>query len=431
MPRLMVIGPAALREQIAVFLPEYDCTGTERALEGLWQSGGDSFDGIVFSLTGAGKALRTLQCLREVSPGIPIVVTCDPVDEPRARQAMECGATDYLLEPLDADELSTLFPARRPRFTGPALPASEHDLLQYAEVLRQLGDGPDETLKRLAEMFQQTFEAVGVSIEIARRSARVGQLDEPVLREPIRRDGQVVGGITLGRRAAGVYDSATAERLGIFGRLVELTIALSEQQQKLHEMAWTDDLSGLRNRRYFEHRLRGLIEQAARERLRITVLLFDIDGFKQYNDEFGHGTGDELIKEVAVLLTHASRETDIIARYGGDEFGVIMWDAEAPRVPGSHHPTAADELAERFRRVIHEHEFRCLGAKAPGPVTISGGLASFPWDARDADQLIHLADEALLCAKRTGKNRIVLTAENHTTPPENRPDNSPTERSSH
>ena len=106
----------------------------------------------------------------------------------------------------------------------------------------------------------------------------------------------------------------------------------------------------------------------------------------------------------------------MVARYGGDEFAVILWDAEEPRVPGSSHPTDVLAVAERFQAVIRDHDFKCLGTRAPGPVTISGGLACFPWDGKTRAELLHAADNALLSAKRGGKNHIVLAEKLNNTP---------------
>ena len=87
---------------------------------------------------------------------------------------------------------------------------------------------------------------------------------------------------------------------------------------------------------------------------------------------------------------------------------MVFWDAEKQRVPGSAHPQEPIELATRFCKAIAQHDFQCLGSDAPGPVTISGGLACFPWNGKTRAQLMCAADDALLTAKRTGKNQIHL-----------------------
>jgi diguanylate cyclase (GGDEF)-like protein len=112
-----------------------------------------------------------------------------------------------------------------------------------------------------------------------------------------------------------------------------------------------------------------------------------------------------------MLLKRCCRADDVVTRYGGDEFAVIFWDAEEPRVAGSKHPEEPRALASRFQDAIGAHQFTCLGAAAPGPVTISGGLACYPWNGRDRASLLTAADQALLCAKRTGKNQIALAGE--------------------
>jgi two-component system cell cycle response regulator len=198
--------------------------------------------------------------------------------------------------------------------------------------------------------------------------------------------------------------------LADYARLIEAVVAQAREQAHWQDLAWRDDLSGLRNRRYFDATLDELLAQANQQRRRVTVILFDIDDFKSYNDAYGHETGDALIREVALLLTRCSRESDVVARYGGDEFAIVMWDSEQPRVPGSQHPRDALDVAERFQTVIREHEFKCVGPGAPGPVTLSGGLACFPWDGKTRAEIVRAADAALLAAKRNGKDHIELAA---------------------
>src|SRR4029079_13318259 len=127
--------------------------------------------------------------------------------------------------------------------------------------------------------------------------------------------------------------------------------------------------------RYFHRFLATILERAARERFRLTLLLFDIDNFKGYNDRYGHAAGDEILRETARLMQSVVRKGDVVARIGGDEFAVIFWDAEEPRQPTSQPPQSVLGAAQRFQRAICEHRFPKLLDQAPGTLTISGGLA--------------------------------------------------------
>ncbi len=410
-PRILVIGSPALGSAVARALPRCEAAATETLLSGLWAMGHKEYDAVVLSLAAGRSALHAIHSLRQLAPQARIVVTCAAPDEPHARAALTAGADDYVLEPIAPDELATTFdlgnirPALSP--TGP-LPSIQ-EILELSDVLRNLGQGLPPALQRLAVMLRKVFEAENVTISVGESVARDGAAGPPVLQEPIRGRDEVAGAIALGPRIGASYLASDAARLADYARLIETIVAQVCEQAHWQELAWRDDLSGLRNRRYFEATLDRLIVQATAQRLRITIVLFDIDDFKTYNDTYGYDTGDALIREVAVLLKRCSRERDVVARYGGDEFAVILWDAEQPRVPGSQHPTDPMVLADRFRGAIGEHAFKCLGPGAPGPVTISGGLACFPWDGKTPAEILRAADTALRAAKRGGKNHILLS----------------------
>jgi len=409
--RLLLIGANALRDNLLRALPNCDVHIAEHALDGVWQSGRQDFDGAFVSLGVGSKALRAVSSLRRVAPKMRIIVGCDPADEPIARRALTQGADEYVLEPLRPEDVQRAFrmASARPLPAAPmAAGPSMQEIVKLSDVLRNLGDGALVTLDRLATLLQQTFHAVGVAIQVDDLACTAGDASEPVLEEVIRRQEKPVGRVALARRTQGTYAATAVTRLAEYARLIEAVIVEARDRERWRELAWTDDLSGLHNRRYLEQTLEELIQRAAEKRLRLTVLLFDIDDFKSYNDRFGHDTGDQLIQEVALLLKHCTRAHDIVVRYGGDEFAVVFWDAEKQRVPGSEHPREPMQLATRFCKAIAQHDFQCLGADAPGPVTISGGLACFPWNGRTREQLMSAADEALLTAKRTGKNRIHL-----------------------
>jgi len=187
--------------------------------------------------------------------------------------------------------------------------------------------------------------------------------------------------------------------------------------KQLEKLATEDDLTGLKNRRYIWEFSRQIIEHARKENGRVTLLVFDIDNLKHYNDVYGHLAGDEILKQAAVLMRRCCRGHDVVGRIGGDEFAVVFWDEPQRKPVGleterrsatAEHPKEALFIAERFRRELKRTELHLLGPEGKGVLTISGGLASFPRDGSTIQQLFQQADRALLEAKRSGKNRIYL-----------------------
>ncbi len=191
---------------------------------------------------------------------------------------------------------------------------------------------------------------------------------------------------------------------------------VTDRMRELERLATEDDLTGLKNRRYTWEFGRQIIELAATEGGRVTLLVFDIDDFKHYNDVYGHPTGDKILRQAAQLMKRCCREHDVVGRIGGDEFAVIFWDdphgrkggAIAERRSRADHPREPVFIAQRFQRELEHSELGLLGPRGRGELTISGGLASFPRDGDNIDELFQQADEALLEAKRNGKNRIHL-----------------------
>jgi diguanylate cyclase (GGDEF)-like protein len=183
---------------------------------------------------------------------------------------------------------------------------------------------------------------------------------------------------------------------------------LRDQQEQLRHAAFTDPLTSAWNRRYLDRFLAGAIESAREQRWSVTVLMFDIDDFKKYNDEYGHDAGDEILSEVVRLLRAVTRPTDKVCRVGGDEFAVVFHEPEGPRSPDSKHPTTVSAITQRFQQQVTGHKFPKLSGCAPGTLTISGGLATFPWDGQSPAQLLARADERAMESKRQGKNAITI-----------------------
>ena len=213
------------------------------------------------------------------------------------------------------------------------------------------------------------------------------------------------GGREFGRLHA---TGATPEAIRPWANWIARWLALDEAQRELREMAFRDELTSASNRRYLKDFLSDAIAEARRVRRQLTVMVFDIDDFKTYNDRYGHGAGDTILRETVRLLGSTIRDGDRVCRIGGDEFAVIFADMQAPRNTGSTHPDSVEAIARRFQEQICAMRFPELGLDAPGTLSISGGLASFPWDGHDGDQLLHIADQRALESKRRGKNCLTI-----------------------
>lgn len=188
--------------------------------------------------------------------------------------------------------------------------------------------------------------------------------------------------------------------------------------RELQTLVTQDDLTGMKNRRYLRQFLPAILDNAKEKGCQVTLLLFDLDNFKHYNDTYGHSVGDTVLCQTGKLMRRCCRNHDVVARLGGDEFAVVFWDLPQESQKrddrrGNHHdhPRQAQFMAERFRREMSEAAFECLGAKGKGNLTISGGLATYPLDAQTASELFEKADHAMLNAKQTGKNKITIVGQ--------------------
>jgi len=203
---------------------------------------------------------------------------------------------------------------------------------------------------------------------------------------------------------------------------LETGVPQTKKIERLEELATTDELTGLKNRRYTREFGRQIIELARKTAGNVSLLIFDIDDFKRYNDVYGHSAGDEILRETAILIKRCCRSHDVVGRIGGDEFAVIFWDGpklkskkvrQERRSALTDHPKEPLFIVNRFRDQISKAELHCLGSAGKGVLTISGGLAGFPADSSSIEQLFERADNALLEAKRSGKNRIYLVGGEH------------------
>jgi diguanylate cyclase (GGDEF)-like protein len=184
-------------------------------------------------------------------------------------------------------------------------------------------------------------------------------------------------------------------------KIHERTHELAEANTRLAQLAVTDGLTGLYNHRHFHERLTLEVERSQRSGLPLSLLMLDVDHFKQFNDTFGHPAGDEVLRQLARVLADTRRANDVVARYGGEEFAVILVDTAK---------FTAAKVAERVRERIAGHDFTEAAPRA-GRISASFGVATFPDDGADAEHLVRAADTALYAAKRAGRNRVVLASE--------------------
>jgi diguanylate cyclase (GGDEF)-like protein len=175
------------------------------------------------------------------------------------------------------------------------------------------------------------------------------------------------------------------------------TLELESAMKKLEEMAVTDGLTSLYNQKHFKEILEFELKRAKRSGQKYTLQMIDVDDFKIYNDNNGHLEGDECLRTIGEILKKNLRTTDIIGRYGGEEFTVLLFDTDK-----------SDGIitGEKVRKVIEETFFHG-GSKQPlRKVTVSIGVATYPDDASDPHDLIEKADSAMYEAKKAGKNRV-------------------------
>ncbi|MBN9416608.1 hypothetical protein ABS71_17425 [bacterium SCN 62-11] len=205
---------------------------------------------------------------------------------------------------------------------------------------------------------------------------------------------RVIGVVSLTTRVVGHVFTEKELELAV---LLSAHISLALENNRLYEISVSDGLTNLYNRRYLEQRLAKEISYARRFRKPLTIVMTDVDFFKKLNDTYGHQAGDQALRQVSDTLTAALRDYDVVARYGGEEFAVIL--LSTPRGRGA-------STAERLRQAVEDIEIKFRGQRIK--VTISLGVASFPEDSDDPDELIDLADKALYEAKHRGRNQVCL-----------------------
>lgn len=204
-----------------------------------------------------------------------------------------------------------------------------------------------------------------------------------------------IGTVAVAAERPHAFGESIRSTLQVLANQLAVSLANAASVRRLEEMATTDGLTGCLNKRAFLEELERRLRSAERFNRKLSLIVTDIDHFKNVNDTYGHATGDVVIKELGDILRRVKRETDIVARFGGEEFCVLCEETDTP---------GAIHLAERVREELGATVFQTELGKLQ--VTCSLGVATFPADADTEGDLFEAADKALYAAKHAGRNRV-------------------------
>jgi len=214
---------------------------------------------------------------------------------------------------------------------------------------------------------------------------------------PIKTANKVVGLIFLGQFKRRAFSKEDLRLLTLIRDHLMIILENSLLYEKLEKLSITDGLTKLAVHRHFQEALINELKNAAVDSHLVSLFMIDIDYFKEYNDRYGHPTGDIVLREIAQILLETTRVTDIVARYGGEEFGVILpWTNKEEAIV----------LGKRIIKKVESYKFPKEGNQKGKRITVSIGLATYPDDALTNVVLIEEADKALYQAKKEGKNQI-------------------------
>lgn len=218
---------------------------------------------------------------------------------------------------------------------------------------------------------------------------------------PLKSRGKVIGVIGLACHGRRDFSSGETRLLATVGEQVGFAIANAQLVEKARKLSLTDGLTGLSNRRHFHQVLDVEMSRTQRSGRSFSLAVLDLDGFRPYNDTFGHTNGDKVLTSFARALTSSLRKVDAVFRPGGDEFVVIF-----PATDACKARRAVDRIRPKWMQ-LHEVESRALET----PLSFSAGIAQFPRDAQTADRLMFLAHIALYQSKQEGGQRSTLVSD--------------------
>jgi diguanylate cyclase (GGDEF)-like protein len=206
-----------------------------------------------------------------------------------------------------------------------------------------------------------------------------------------------IGTLALAARRSEAFGGHVRPALSALASQLAVALSNAESVRRLEELATTDGLTGCFNKRYFNEQLKSKLSAAERFGRKLSLIITDLDHFKVVNDTYGHATGDVVIRELGAILMRLKRQTDVVARFGGEEFCLLCEETDA---------AGAAQLAERVRVELERTDFETELGKLK--VTCSLGVATFPLSAGSRSALFEAADRALYRAKQSGRNRVSL-----------------------
>jgi diguanylate cyclase (GGDEF)-like protein len=238
-------------------------------------------------------------------------------------------------------------------------------------------------------------------LSLFRKDEQIGKLGA-ICVQPMKRDGEVIGALVAGWNSPTDMAAYSAPSMEVLASVGAHALHAAWRLETVQLAARTDALTGLSNRRYLDEQLSRVLAEAGRYGDPASLILLDLDFFKQINDTYGHSVGDMVLKHVAETLLDGIRGVDLCARYGGEELAVLL--------PRTGQERAVD-IAERLRSMVESRPFAVSGRSIR--VTASFGVASFPLTAPSPSGLLSSADGALYRAKEEGRNRVRSAAPAH------------------
>jgi len=454
--RVLVVDDSRMtRELVSDVLAERarveGCAGGAEALEAL---GRESADLVISDLQMEGMSgLELLDRVQRRWPELPFVLLTAHASIDSAVEALRRGAADYLRKPIQPEQLITVVERQlahrrllrenerlrqavrtlqscrtllhcldpgeiyavaldlllaalgRERglavFLRTSLPASD------GVAFRGFGEGTATTLHRLLVEGKIDVDFQALAEPTVLRGGPIGRALEDVgvgagtaLAVPLR-GADLEEGILWIPEQGRPFEAADMEQAQLIASHAQVALENAERYHHAKERAFIDDVTEVYNARYLLQATEHEIRRAERYEKELSVLFLDLDRFKRVNDEFGHLVGSRVLRRLSEVLQECIRQVDTLARYGGDEFTILLVDT-------GH--TGAVSVAERIRRTVAETVFEG-GGGAPIRLTISIGVATFPDHSDDREGLLDLADKAMYRAKSLGRNVVCSAAD--------------------